>query len=108
MGKRQESESLDSAFAELKEANRSLEDASTRTIETERKADDAHDRIRSHRDRCRRATKELKTAEEDLNDSLGRMGQLIKDTSWATDALSCGVPDRESKKKSATSKKRST
>ena len=78
--------------------SRELQAAGTRTTETKRKADDAHDRIRSHRDRCRRATEELKTAEEDLNDGLGRMGQLIKDTSWATDALSCGVLDRESKR----------
>ena len=34
--------------------------------------------------------------EEELNHSLERLGQLIKDTAWATHALSCGVPDRES------------
>ena len=62
-----------------------------------RKADDAHDQIRARRYRCRRATKEFETAEEDLNDSLGRLGQLLKDTAGATHALSCGVPDRESK-----------
>ena len=61
-----------------------------------RKADDAYDRISSHRDQCRRATKELVSAEEELNDSLGRLGQLIKDT-VAPHAQSCGVPDRESK-----------
>ena len=32
------------------------------------KADDAHDRIWTHQDRCRRASKELETAEEDIND----------------------------------------
>ena len=52
-------------------ACRSLEGAGKRTTETKRKAEDAHDRIRTHRDRCRRATMELQTA-----DSLGRMGQL--------------------------------
>ena len=61
-----------------------------------RKADDADDRISFHRDQCRRATKELVSAEEELNDSLGRLGQLIKDTAGATHALSCGVGDRES------------
>ena len=69
--------------------------AGTRTTETKREVDDAHDRIRTHRDRCRLATEELETAEEDLNDSLGRMGQLIKATAGAH-ALSCGVPDRDS------------
>ena len=29
-------------------------------------------------------------------DSLGRLGELTKDTAGATHALSCGVPDRES------------
>ena len=32
--------------------SRSLEDEGKKTIETKRKADDAHDRIRTHRDRC--------------------------------------------------------
>ena len=36
------------------------------------------------------------STEEELNDSLGRMGQLIEDTVAATRALSCGVPDRDS------------
>ena len=61
-----------------------------------RKADDARDQIRAHRDRCRRATKEFETAVEDLNDSSGRLGQLVKDTADATHALSCGALDRES------------
>ena len=64
--------------------------------ETNRKADDAHDRIKTHRDQCRRATKELETAEEDLNDSIGRMEQLLEDTAAATHALSCGIPDLDS------------
>ena len=45
--------------AEFREANRNKEDAGRRTTETKRKADDDHDRTRSHRDRCRRASKEL-------------------------------------------------
>ena len=57
---------------------RDLQAADTRTFETKRNADDAHDQIRTHRDRCRRAVKEFETA--DLNDSLGRLGQLVKDT----------------------------
>ena len=73
-----------------------LQDAGKRTTETKRKADDAHDRIRTYRFRCRRATKELETAEKDFNDSLALMSQLIKDTAGATHALSCGVPNRES------------
>ena len=35
-----------------------------------RKADDAHDRIPTQ---CRRATKELETAAEDLNDTVGHI-----------------------------------
>ena len=72
-----------------------LEDAGKKTIEMKRKADDAYDRISSHREQCQRATKELASAAEEVNDSLGRLGQLIKDTAGATHALSCGVPDRE-------------
>ena len=94
-------DNLDTAFIELNnlrdlhDAACRLEDAGKKTIEMMRKADDASDRISSHREQCRRATKELVTAEEELNDSLGRLGQLIKDTAGATHALSCGVPDRE-------------
>ena len=36
------------------------------------------------------------TAEEDLNDCLGRMGRLVKDTVGATHAFHCSVPDRDS------------
>ena len=38
------------------------------------------------------------SAEEDLNESLGRWGQLVKDTAGATHSLSCGVLDRDSNK----------
>ena len=65
-------------------------------LKTKRKADYAHDKIRAHWDRCRRATAEFVTAEEDLNDCLGRTEQLIRDTAGATYALSCGVRDRDS------------
>ena len=41
-----------------------LEDVGKKTIELKRKADDAHDRIKFHRDLCRRATKDLVSAEE--------------------------------------------
>ena len=51
-----------------------LADAGTKSVDLRRKADDAHDRIRSHRHRCRRATKDLVSAEEELNDSLGLLG----------------------------------
>ena len=75
---------------------RDLQTADTRTIETKRKADDVHDRIRTGRDRRRRTTKKFETTEEDLNDSPGRMGQLIKEPARATHALSHDGPDRES------------
>ena len=77
-------ESLDDAFVEFKEACRGLEDAGKTITETKRKADDAHDRIRAHRVRCRRVSAEFETAEEDLNECLARMGQLIRDTAGAT------------------------
>ena len=88
-------ESLDSAFAEFNEANRNLDDPGKGITET-RKADDAHEQMRTHRDRCRRATKEFETAEDDFNECLGSMEQLTQDTAEATHALSCGVPDRDS------------
>ena len=59
-----------------------LQAAGARTFEMNSKADDAHDQIGAHRNRCRRATKEYEAAQEDLNDSLGRLGQLIKDTAF--------------------------
>ena len=36
------------------------------------------------------------SAEEELNNSLGCLGDLVKDTAGATHALSSGVPDRDS------------
>ena len=97
-------ESLDIAFMHMQDsmsifkdrrdlhdaAYRGVEDAGKRITETKRKADDAHDQIRARRDRCRRVTAEFVTAEEDLNDCLGRMEQLALDTARATHALSCG------------------
>ena len=56
-------------------------------------ADEAHDQIRAHRDRCRRVWTECGTAEEELNECLGRMDQLIRDTAVAPHALSCGTAD---------------
>ena len=65
---------------ELKDSRESLDiaimDCHDAATETKRKADDAHDQVRAHRDRCRGATTESVTAEEDLNDCLGRMDQL--------------------------------
>ena len=63
------------------------------TFDLKRKADDDHDRTRSVRDRCRRPTKDLVLAEVELNDSIGRLGQLVKETAGATHALSCGDHD---------------
>ena len=51
-------------------------------------------------DRCRRATAEFVTAEEDLNDCLGRVGRPIKDKGGATHALSCSVPDHSNEVRS--------
>ena len=49
-----------------------------------------------HRDSLRRATRDHAKAEEVLNNSLGCLGTLVKDTAGATHTLACGVPDRES------------
>ena len=38
------------------------------------------------------------TAEEILNNSLGCLSELVRDTTSDTNALSCGVPDRDSNK----------
>ena len=76
---------------------RGVEDVSKRTIELKRKADHGHDKTRSHRERCRRATEDHMMAEEVHNNSLGCLGDLVKDTASATHALSCGVPDRDSR-----------
>ena len=82
-------ECLDAACVDLK-------DASLRTTELKRKADDVQERSRSHRERCRRAAKDYVIAEEVLNNSLGCLATLVKDTASATHALSCGVPERDS------------
>ena len=95
--------SVDIAFREFcncralhEAASVDLEVASQRTIELKRKTDDADDRTRSHRERCRRARKDHMMAEEVLNNSLGCLGDLARDSASATHALSCEVPDRDS------------
>ena len=44
---------------------------------------------------CWSATGDHVKAEEVLNDRLGCVGTLVKDTAGATRALTCGMPDRE-------------
>ena len=61
-------ESLENAFVVFTEACRGLEDAGKMVAETKRKADEAHDQIRAHRDRCSRVSVEYGTPEEDLNE----------------------------------------
>ena len=73
-----------------------LEDASKRTIELKRKADDSHGRTRSHRELRGRATQDHMMAEEALNNGSGCLGDLGKDAASATHSLSCRVPDRDS------------
>ena len=80
---------------------RGLEDVCERTIELRRKADDAHDRTRFHRERCRRATKDH---EEVLNNSVGCLAALVNDTASATHAVSGGLPDRDSNETKYTQK----
>ena len=61
-------------------ACRDLQDAGTRVTEAKRKADDAQDQIKAHRDRSSRVSEEYGTAEEDLNECLERMEQVLRDT----------------------------
>ena len=75
---------LTNFWALLEVACDDLADARMKTIGLKRKADDADDRTCSHRDRCRQATKELVSAEEELNTSFGWLGDLVKDTAGAT------------------------
>ena len=67
-----------------------------RAAELKRKADDVHERTRSHRERCRRGTKEHTKSEAAVYHKMGCLGLLVKDTVDVTHALTCGVPDRES------------
>ena len=95
--------SLDSAFREFSNCRAlheaawaDLKEVSLRHIELKRKANDAHERTQSPWGRFRRVSEDHVMAEEVLNDSLGCLGTLVKDTAGATHALTCGVPDRES------------
>ena len=97
-------ESLDSAFREFNKcrplhraACADLKDASLRTTELNRKADEAHERSQSHKECCRRATKDHMMAERGTLQQPGLPGRsLVEDTAGATHALTWGVPDRES------------
>ena len=55
-----------------------LADAGTKTTDVKMKADEANARTCSHRDRCLRATKEIVSVEEELNNSLGRLGRSLE------------------------------
>ena len=46
----------------------------SRVTEATKKADNAQDQVRAHRERCRRVSAEYGTAEEDLNECLGGSG----------------------------------
>ena len=70
-------------------------DSGAKNNDAKRKADDAEDRVKVQRERCHRLTSVYGTAEEDLNESLRRMGQLIRDTAGETHSLSCGTTDRD-------------
>ena len=61
-----------------------LTEACLMTGELKRKAADARERTRSHRERCRRATKEHTKSEAAINHNLGRSGLCAKETANAT------------------------
>ena len=73
-----------------------VQEASRRHSELKRKAAEAHERTILQRECLRRATRDHVKAEEVLNNSVGCLSTLVKDTAGATHALTCGVLDRES------------
>ena len=70
----------------------SLQNVCQTTAELKR-ADDAHERTKSHKEGCRRATKEHTKFKAATNHSLGRSGWFHKETANATQSLTDGVPD---------------
>ena len=94
---------LNGAFREVNkcrvlhvETGADLKKACQGTAELKRKGTDVHVKTRSHRERCRRATKDHTRSEAAVNHSLGCLGWYVNETAAATHALTCGVPDRES------------
>ena len=73
-----------------------MKKACQRTTELKRKATDVHEKTRSHRARCRRATNEHTRSEAAVNHSLGCLGWFVNETAAATHSVTCGMPDRES------------
>ena len=90
-------EGLDTAFIELSNCQHLLD---RKTVELKRKATDAHDRTRSHWDRCWRATHYLMTVEGELNESLGKLGQAVKDTAGPPTRCLVVSPTRDAMKRS--------
>ena len=79
-------ESLDIAVLDVEEAKlkdcrglhdtvcRGLEDVGKKTVESKRKADNAHDKSRSHRERCQRANKRPCVGRGGSEQQLGMLG----------------------------------
>ena len=61
------------------------------TPNSKRKAEEARERTFLQREGIRRATGDHVKAEEVLNNSVGCLGTLVKDTAGATHALTCGA-----------------
>ena len=74
---------------------RYLKNSGAKFNDAKRKAEGAQGQVKVHRERCRRFSAVFRTAEEDLYERLGRLGQLIRVTAGATHALSCGTTDRD-------------
>ena len=73
-----------------------LKKSCQRTAQLKHKATDAHEKTRSHRERCRRAAKEHTRSEAAVNHCLECLGWFVKETTAATYSLTCGVLDWES------------
>ena len=66
-----------------------------RVNEARRRAESAHAHVHDHQDCCRRQSAVYATTMDNLNDGLGRIGELTRDTAGATHSLSCGTTDRD-------------
>ena len=73
-----------------------MKKASQHTGDLKRKAAEAHEKTRSHPERCRRITSEHTRSEATVNHSLGSLGWCVKETAAATHSLTCDVSDHES------------
>ena len=93
---------MDSAFREISNC-RALHEAAWFDVKEAgrrhselKKNEEAHTRTFLQRESSRRATSDHVKAEGVLNNGVGCLGTLVRETANVTHAHACGVPDRES------------